>query len=134
MIPNNEDRLTPDYEVVEQPTHTYKLERDKNRMRGYTDTQEAMKQAIYKILHTERYKHEIYSWNYGIELRDLFGQPLPYVYPEIERRVTEALLADDRITDVKDFTFENPELGVVFAKFKVDTVFGTIDSELDVEI
>lgn len=134
MIPVVESTLMPDIEIVEQPTHTYKIETNKNRMKGYVDNQEAMKQAIYKILQTERYKHEIYSWNYGVELQDLFGKPLVYVYPEVERRVTEALLADDRISKVKEFEFSNPELGVVLVKFKVDTVFGTIDSDMSVEI
>lgn len=133
MIPAVNDDLIPDFETVEIPTHTYKLDMLNNRMRGYTDGQEAMKQAVYKILTTERYKHEIYSWNYGVELSDLFGQPLPYVYPEIERRVTEALTADDRIESVTEFEFSN-EGGSVIAKFTVNTVFGEIDYKLSVEV
>lgn len=35
------------------------------------DGMEAVKQAVYKILQTERYKYVIYDWNYGVELEDL---------------------------------------------------------------
>ena len=35
------------------------------------DETEAVRQAAIKILNTERYENEIYSWNYGIELKDL---------------------------------------------------------------
>ena len=92
---------------------------------GYCDELEAVRQAIYKILNTERYQYLIYSWNYGIELADLFGQPIPYVYAEIQRRITEALLQDDRITDVYDFDFSNNSDDVL-CKFSVKTRFGEI--------
>lgn len=32
-----------------------------------------------------------------MELKDLFGKPIDYVMPEVERRITEALVQDDRI-------------------------------------
>lgn len=61
------------------------------------DGREAMEQVIYKILNTERYRYVVYSWNYGIELMDLFGMPADYVCPVLEKRISEALLQDDRI-------------------------------------
>lgn len=48
------------------PSYTYKL--DDTRVRGYVDGSEAVKQAVYKILMTERYKYIIYGFNYGVEL------------------------------------------------------------------
>ena len=91
-----------------------------------------MRQAVYKILNTERYKYIIYSWNYGIELEDLFGQPIPYVYAELQRRIEEALLNDDRITNVHDFDFSNNG-GDVLAVFQVDTIYGTIKASKEVK-
>ena len=88
-----------------------------------------MKQVVYKILNTERYEHIIYSWNYGVELRDLFGEPVNYVISEIERRIKEALLQDDRITKVNEFEFEVVRRGVVHTKFTVHTIFGDIQEE-----
>ena len=65
--------------TVTIPTNTYRIIIDKDRVSGETDGLEAMKQAVYLILSTERYAYPIYSWNYGVELKDLFGQPTTYV-------------------------------------------------------
>ncbi len=99
---------------------------------GYNDELEAMKQVVFKILSTERYKHIIYSWNYGIELEDLFGQPVSYVCVEVKRRIAEALLQDDRINSVENFEFDLSKRRVVAVTFDVLTVFGTV--EMDKEI
>ena len=99
--------------------------RTDSQIRGYADKLRAMEQAIYKIINTERYQYIIYSWNYGIELQDLFGQPIPYVYAELQRRIEEALLNDDRITKVYNFDFSH-EGGDVMVEFDVDTIYGTL--------
>ena len=92
--------------AAEQPTKTYKVDFDTGRVAGYVDETEAMKQAIFKILSTERFLYLIYSWNYGIELNAVVGKSYPVFSSEIKRVITEALLADSRITDVTDFQVE----------------------------
>ena len=127
MIPKIE--TSADIKVKEQPTKTYKMELYKgNYILGFVDSQKAMEQAIYKIIRTERYKYIIYSWNYGIELEDLFGMPVEYCVVELERRVSEALLQDNRITAVHTFEFDTEsERGtVLIKKFIAETVFGKI--------
>lgn len=84
-------------------------------------------------MQTERYDYVIYSWNYGIEIRDLIGEPIPYVYAELERRVTDALLQDDRITDVIDFDFSNTDESVLM-KFTVVSNLGEFESEMSVNV
>lgn len=71
------------------------------------DGKEAVRQAIYLILNTERYAWLIHSWNYGVELHSLIGQDPDFCIPEIERCVREALLQDDRITAVDDFSLKS---------------------------
>ena len=111
-----------------QPNKTYKMMIDTDRMQGtITDDVEAVKQAIYKIINTERYKFLIYSWDYGIELEDLFGKPIPYVLPEIPRRIKEALTQDDRIDDVLGFDLSYDRKGNVLAKFTVVTIYGSVE-------
>jgi hypothetical protein len=133
MIPNN-DGLQADFVIDEQPTYTHKLNMSGDRVIGYTDHLEAMKQAIYLILNIERYEYLIYSWNYGVELVDLIGQPIPFVLPEIERRITEALLQDDRIEAVHSFEFERIKKDKIHVTFQVDTIFGTVNAEKVVNI
>lgn len=129
MIPSTTAFLEQDFEITEQPTHTYKMNLESNLIRGYTDGQEAMKQAIYKILNTERYQYVMYSWNYGIELLDLYGEPVSYVCPELERRITEALTWDDRIQTVVNFEFNISKKGEILVTFTAHTVFGDVVAE-----
>lgn len=117
--------VTTESQTIE-PSLTYRIRYDTDgQIRGYCDELEAMKQAIYKIINTERYQYIIYSWNYGIELRDLFGHPIPFVYAEVQRRIKEALLQDDRITAVTDFEFSNND-GDVAVHFNVSTIYGDV--------
>lgn len=132
MIPSVSSILQQEFEIIEQPTHTYKMNIDDNSVRGYADGIEAMKQAIYKILLTERYKYIMYSWNYGIETVDLFGEPISYVCPELKRRITEALLCDKRIESVDNFEFDTTKKGIVSVSFTVHTIFGNVEAEKEV--
>ena len=137
MIPKIE--ISADVTVREQPTKTYKMELYKgNYILGFVDSQKAVEQAIYKIIRTERYKYIIYSWDYGIELEDLFGMPVEYCIVELERRISEALLQDNRITAVHSFEFDTEkERGtVLIKKFIAETLFGKIqiDNGLSVAI
>ena len=72
MIPSDKGFLSQNFEIEEIPTYTYKMKSDSNRIQGHTDSLDAMKQAIFKILSTERYQHQMYSWNYGVEFLDLY--------------------------------------------------------------
>ncbi len=132
MIPSTVGFLDQDFEIEEQPSLTYKMNMDDGTIRGHTDGLEAVRQAIYKILMTERYQYIMYSWNYGIELLDLYGEPVTYVCPELKRRITEALLCDDRILSVDNFEFEFPKRGAVFTTFIVHTIFGDVKGEREV--
>lgn len=129
MIPSTTAFLEQDFEIEEQPTHTYKMNLASELVRGYTDGQEAIKQAIYKILNTERYQYVMYSWNYGIELLDLYGEPVSYVCPELERRITEALTWDDRIQSVDNFEFNISKKGEIHVTFTAHTTFGDVAAE-----
>lgn len=133
MIPQTENELKNDFEFEELPTNTFKLNNSYNQIYGFTDGLEAMKQAIYLILNIERYEYLIFSWNYGIELADLFGEPISFVMAELERRISEALLQDSRITSVEDFEFDS-ERNKVFCKFKVYTIYGEIETEKVVNV
>lgn len=127
MIPKI--KTSADITVKELPTKTHRMELyEGNYILGFVDSLKSMEQAIYKIIRTERYKYIIYSWNYGIELEDLFGMPVEYCVVELERRISEALLQDNRITAVNGFEFDTEsERGtILIKKFIAETVFGEI--------
>lgn len=129
MIPTTNTMLNTELEIQEQASKNYKMYFDEEVINGYRDEIEAMKQVIFKILNTERYQYIIYSWNYGIELEDLFGEPVSYVCPELERRITEALVQDDRIESVDSFSFDITQKRKVHVTFVAHTIFGDMEAE-----
>lgn len=129
MIPQDNDSTLFDIELLNQPSKTYKLSSE--NIIGFCDNLDAIKQTIYCILNTERYQYSIYSWNYGIELKDLIGASYAYVVPELERRITEALTQDDRINNVFDFNFDKKK-NVLIVSFTVETEFGNLKTTKEV--
>lgn len=115
-----------------EPSKNHRMDINKELINGYNDLIDGVKQAVFKILNTERYNHYIYSKNYGVELESLFGEPISYVCPEIERRITEALIQDDRIVSVDSFSFDIKEKRKVNVTFIVNTIFGDFESVKEV--
>lgn len=134
MIPINdlEDDYEKGFEIEEQPSKTYKMRILEQTINGYSDSLEAIKQAIFKMLNTERFQCDIYSWNYGAEFEDLFGEPVTYVCSELPHRITEALLEDERISAVDGFEFDINKKRVVKVTFTAHTEFGDVQSESEV--
>jgi len=134
LVPTCEYDLTEAFQYEEQPGRTYKLHIGGQRISGYVDGLEAYKQAVYKILNTERYTHIIYSWNYGVELKELIGQHPAYVMPEIERRVKDALMQDDRTERVDSFEFDTSKRGEIAVTFTAHSIYGEAKIQTTVAI
>lgn len=132
MIPQNGEEIK-DIVIKNQPSYTYQLHIKDELIEGNTNGKQAIQQAIYKILNTQRYENVIYSWNYGIELKDLFGRSYGYVCSELPGRIIEALTQDDRIHAVENFLFTRKK-GTVSVTFTAVTTEGKIESGLEVEI
>jgi len=134
MIPVHEKTINSLNVVsMEMPSRSYYFDISEKRIRGMTDRQEAMKQAIYLIINTERYQYPIYSWAYGIELLNLIGQPIPYALSEIKRRITDALLHDDRILSLDSWGFE-VKRRVVTVSFTAHTSYGVVEINREVPV
>lgn len=129
MIPTNNTIVNDELEIQQESSKDYKLYIDGNIINGTADGLDVMTQVIYKILNTERYEYIIYSWNYGIELKDLYGEHMTYVCSELERRITEALTQDDRVEAVDSFSFNTEEKRKLHVTFTVHTIFGDIEAE-----
>ena len=133
MIPQVQDDIRQDFTFEALPSKTFKLNHNNLTVTGTIDQIQAVEQAVFLILNVERYQWLIFSWNYGVELHNLIGKDPEYYLPEIERRVREALLQDDRITAVQDFQFEINKKQVL-TTFTVVSIFGEINVEKVVEI
>lgn len=133
MIPKTSN-LTAELEIETISSRTQHMQILSKSIVGHCDNLEAMKQLIYQILNTERYEHIIYSWNYGIELKDLYGQPITYACAELERRIREALTQDERIQSVEAFEFDVSKKGKVSVSFMTKTIFGVVEAGKEVTI
>ena len=120
-----------DLEEETEPNKTYRIDFKDNSIEGFIDGKDAIKQAIYKILETERYTYPIYSWDYGIELSDLYGEDVRYVCAELEDRIKEALTQDERVAEVTDFDFDIRK-GIIKVRFIAVTDIGKIYMEVEV--
>ena len=105
MIPKVEDDLLT-LEVETQPSLTYALDIEHGAHSRHGRRARVAEAGYLPDSQHGAIRLSHYSWNYGVELVELIGQPKEYALPEIKRCITEALLQDDRITAVDGFEFE----------------------------
>ena len=122
-IKNNEEEI--------QTTTTYKeyeFDFNNNTLTGkQLEEKEALRMWIYKALLTPRYVHPIYTWDYGQDIDELIGQgyEMDYIKSEVERRVIECLLINERIIRCHGFDINliNDTLHITFT---AETTFGEV--------
>ena len=131
MLPINSDVLLR-AGIETRSTKTYRINFGTKRVTGMTDGREALIQWIWAVLNTERYKYAVFSRNFGIETGDLIGMPYNYVCAELEGRVRDALMIDERITGVEAFSFERKKNSVEVS-FTVNSVYGDINQNTEVQ-
>lgn len=126
VLPIGEMSILEETEVisdVDLPTKTYKLDFEKGRCVGMIDGLDAIEQAIYKVFNTKRFAHMIYSDDYGFE--NMIGQDEIYVRGDLPRRIKEALLQDERISDIRDFQLDFVK-DEAFVSLTAVTVYGDV--------
>lgn len=118
-----------------QSSKTYKLDSFNGRITRKIDELESIKQAVFKILQTERFENAIYDdANYGVELAGFIGKPKDFVKNDIERTIKDALLADERILAIESFNVIDDIKDNFKIEFKINSIFGNIDFESVVSI
>ncbi len=116
-------------EESKQVSKTYKIE--ENKIVGFCDGKEALEQTIFFILNTERYNYLIYSNSYGSELNVISELDKDIAISELKRRISDAILQDDRVDNVGNFEFSYGEDSVL-VKFTVFSIYGNIKIEKEV--
>lgn len=130
MLPQSSNvQIMTDLDIVNQPNKTYYIDKEKKIVQGTVeDYLKTVEQSVYLILQTERYDYIMYSHKYGIELKDLYGREENYVVPMLMLRVPEALLQDERIESVEDFSY-TVNGGKFLINFTVKTKYGDLKME-----
>lgn len=92
---------------------------------------EAVKVWAYKALNTSRFRHIIYSWDFGHEFDSMIGQVYTsdLVQSEVTRFLEEALLINPYISGISNINIElNGD------KIKIDATLTTIYGEVRVNV
>lgn len=133
MTPKQHINLTS-LEVDYQPSLTYGLDLERKRITGKIDNEQAILQAIMKILYTERYGYVIYSSQYGVELRRLIGKDYDFIVTDLERTISEALRSDNRILGIREFNIEQTDINSLAVSFIVESIIGLTNINMEVQI
>ena len=133
LTPNTYD-FNAEFQTEEFANKTYKIDFQENRIIGKIDNLEAVGQAVYKILHTERFNYLIYSWDYGVELESLIGKDYEVILGDLQRRIEEALLQDDRIEGIEHLKIQKKEKESIIVSFLVISKYGNIPTEVSVNV
>lgn len=133
VLPESNINLSNGVEFVQQPSLTWYIDKNTNRIQGEVDGAEAVAQAVDIILNVERFRWQIYSPNSGMQWDGLIGQDPGYVASELQRRITDALSVDDRIRGISDFSY-SVSGNTLAASFTVNTVYGSKQTTVEVNI
>lgn len=94
---------------------------------------EAIKVWIWNCLHTERFHHAIYSWQYGVEYEQYIGQTVSneFLLADAQIETEEALTVNPYITGISNFEieFRGSRLHI---KFTADTTLGNLEVDTNV--
>lgn len=119
----------------QQPSRTWYINTDTNRIQGEVADYEAVKQAVNIILNVERFRWQIYSSNSGMQWDGLIGQDPGYVASEMQRRMLDALRMDDRVRGISNFSYTLSNDGdTMTASMTVNTVYGEIQTTVEVNL
>ena len=122
-----------EFESVSSPSKTWKIDLERKCIVGTVDGLDAVEQSIYLALNTARFRHLIFSWNYGCEYETLVGKAKDYARAEIPRLTRECLYQDDRILTVDNFVMTDIEEGLSVT-FDVSTKYGNTQIEMEVDL
>ena len=134
-MPTLPDGMRLDTSIVaqRQPSRTWRLNKETNRIEGEIDGIEAVRQAVEIILNTERFRWAIFQPYTGVEWNTLIGQDPGYVGANLLRCVREALTVDDRIRGVSNYKF-SIDRETLTAEITVNTVYGDFQVPVEVNV
>ena len=133
MIPQIDSAISVEQiEVVPFPSNTYRL--TDTQIVGAIDGIEALRQAIYHILSTERYAYAIYDEDYGVELEKYKGRSFAYLETTIQTTLRDALLHDDRILAVNVTSVTKQGIDSALVEFDVVADTATFSEVISINV
>ena len=120
-------------QVVKMPKE-YSIDFQTGQLTGkIVEGLEAIKVWIWLCMHTERFRHAIYSADYGTSFEQYIGHVLSdeYINTDCESEISDALLINEYIESIEDFEAvkDGEHLRV---SFRAVTKFGNIEVDENV--
>lgn len=116
---------------IQQPSLTWYINKETNRIQGQTDGLQAVQQAVEIILNVDRFRWQIYSPNSGMQWEGLLGQNPGYVASEVQRRIKDALSVDERVLGISNFQY-TMNGNTMTCSLTVNTVYGQTQNTVEV--
>lgn len=133
VLPTSSINITGGVNFQNQPSLSWYINKETNRIEGTVDGQAAVRQAVEIILNVERFRWQIYRPYSGMEWEGLIGQDPGYVGAELQRRLVDALTIDDRVTGISNYEY-TVDGNSLHATFTVNTVYGSFDESQEVTL
>lgn len=133
VLPTSSIDITGGINFQSQPSLSWYINKNTNRIEGTADGQAAVRQAVEIILNVERFRWQIYQPYSGMEWNGLIGQNPDYVGAELQRRIIDALTVDDRVTGISDYEY-TVDGSTLSATFTVNTVYGDFEDGTEVSL
>ncbi len=112
----------------------YGIDFDTGQLTGkIVEGKDAIKVWIWNCLHTSRFRHGIYSWDFGWNPEEYIGQAVTadYIQADAQTEIEEALMMNPYITGIYDFsaTLEDTVLQITFT---AGTILGDVEVNMNV--
>ena len=133
VLPQSDIDLSSGVRFESQPSATWRINKRTNRIEGECGGYDAVRQAVEIILNIERFRWQIYRPYTGVQLQSLVGRDPGYAAAELQKRVREALLTDDRIRGLSDYQCA-AEGDRLTASMTVNTVYGDVQTTVEVNL
>ncbi len=114
---------------------TWFIDWERQRIDRYATEYEELAQTIQRALMTDRFYYNIYTWQYGSELKDLIGtKNLKYIEGAIKKDIKDALVFEPRVLNIDSVKVQRTDDHTYLVNVIISTTLGAIRKELEYNV
>lgn len=114
---------------------TWFIDWERKRIDRYATEYEELAQTIQRALMTDRFYYNIYTWQYGSELKNLIGtKNIKYIEGAVKKDVKDALAFESRVLNIDDVKVKFDGEHNYTINVAISTTLGIIRKELSYNV
>ena len=114
---------------------TWFIDWENRRINRTASEYEELAQTIQRALMTDRFYYDIYTWQYGSELKDLIGtKTIKYIEGAVLKNVKDALAFESRVLSVDNVKVEHTDEHNYLINVTISTTLGVVRKELNFNV